>query len=890
MMYHRENTKAKKAQALVIAIFIMMALSLIAWTVVNFSAADLSVGARLVDSERALYVAEGGVSWAANQASNSSWCGNVSPATTYKLGNGEYAISCSSANGTVVTSTGYVPSKSGCDNGSCLGKRVIQQTLSSGSLNRLVQAYNYFDWSGVTSNSTYRSELNGEIRVGGSSNPNTPPEFYLGNYGGTEFGCAQSFYVPAGSGSLKRIRFYHDAKNNKPAGQAIFKIVKDSGGWPSANVNDIVANSTFNYLPGQNRWRNHRYTTPLTLNSGWYWMVWDLQNTAQNQDNYFQLHSGDDSKLPPDFTKPNPYPGVARVFYYNNGIVWQDLPAASDVMYNMYFDSGSLITSDSLYGYEGDGATPPVHNKFTNASLVNYNPNGDYGPYQPLYTPSLNPAPARGFMNYADFPTINMDCLKKNASITWPDPIDRQLQIPWAMVPVGTYSYDGGSTYHTYSYAQSFTVPTGGANKQRRVAQVYVLHGPTVLAAGNPQIRLQIYNSDGPGGLPNTVAKGTNGNPIYIDYMPSASGWKTVDFSGLINATRQLPDTGSHIYWLVWDVTNFSDSYTMLRLSHDARSNIAVNFDGSWKKPYDTTAPDVAPDIACYIVLDAGAGYDIYGDSSYLYAASPGFFANMQNQAIRNYSKTGDWDNSIGPAAPTDPAQRLEWGVIDNNAYMVKSLDSPPPGVVWPGVGTDTLAVLVGGQQVIYHNDAGLSWDNKNQETNDTHADDWYDTDGVELIKRFTPADNNLITDPAQNWYLAGGMVIDATSDNVNLYKKSFVAENDIGLVGWDKAINLQANITQPKPLLASNNGDIYSTTPSNGSNSAATAQRRNLQGMVYTQNGTVTFDYLWAANGAAISGYNVYLSDYVTANYNAAVVCNDCFSSSSASGSWQEQ
>ena len=172
MMYRREiYNKLKRAQALIIAIFVMMALSLIAWTVVNFSTADLNVGARLVESERALYVAQAGASWAIDQANtNASWCASSAQcrgSASCKIGFGEYIVSCAnSGNTATIVSTGYVPSYNACsgsNRASCMGTRMVQ--VSSGgnttTLGYLVQA-RYFDWSGLNSNV---SALNGATGV-----------------------------------------------------------------------------------------------------------------------------------------------------------------------------------------------------------------------------------------------------------------------------------------------------------------------------------------------------------------------------------------------------------------------------------------------------------------------------------------------------------------------------------------------------------------------------------------------------------------------------------------------------------------------------------------------------------------------------------------------------
>ncbi|MCP4652173.1 MAG: hypothetical protein GY858_02160 [Candidatus Omnitrophica bacterium] len=195
----------KKAQALIIAVFVMLILAVIGWTIVNFTAVDLEVSTRTLDSERALSIAEVGVNWAAKQIDlDGDWAPDVSDNLPHQIGKGEYDITVVRPGGGLVevSVVGYIPSQSVCVAGinGCRAKRTIELTLTSATIGKVLQAKNYFDWSQITG---LLSHLDGDITVINEDLGRTD-DGYEGdgdathNENGVDW---QSASIPTGSGS-----------------------------------------------------------------------------------------------------------------------------------------------------------------------------------------------------------------------------------------------------------------------------------------------------------------------------------------------------------------------------------------------------------------------------------------------------------------------------------------------------------------------------------------------------------------------------------------------------------------------------------------------------------------------------------------------------------------
>ncbi|RLF39028.1 MAG: hypothetical protein DRN12_07535 [Thermoplasmata archaeon] len=133
----------KKSVTLIVSIIIMVVLALIAWTIANFSSADLEMTTRLLDSERALYLAESGAEWALERLANDS---GFRTDEVHSLSYGEYRIICRDPEAdeegdVIIEAIGYVPTQS-----DFRAQRQIKVVVKIGGLNYVVEANNQFNW------------------------------------------------------------------------------------------------------------------------------------------------------------------------------------------------------------------------------------------------------------------------------------------------------------------------------------------------------------------------------------------------------------------------------------------------------------------------------------------------------------------------------------------------------------------------------------------------------------------------------------------------------------------------------------------------------------------------------------------------------------------------
>ena len=168
----------RKAQVLIITIMIMLFLALLAWTVVNFSAADLQSSSRVLSSERAFYIAEGGLEWAVKQwALNSSWRTSATPDTDCDDGDDWQTISSSfgqcqvcARNSTVAEGGQVAIEVEACvpNINNCSAKRVVLLILGGGDFTQCVFVSDDFDWTNLDAAFNiwvfdYMSRINGHI-------------------------------------------------------------------------------------------------------------------------------------------------------------------------------------------------------------------------------------------------------------------------------------------------------------------------------------------------------------------------------------------------------------------------------------------------------------------------------------------------------------------------------------------------------------------------------------------------------------------------------------------------------------------------------------------------------------------------------------------------------
>jgi hypothetical protein len=328
--------------------------------------------------------------------------------------------------------------------------------------------------------------------------------------------------------------------------------------------------------------------------------------------------------------------------------------------------------------------------------------------------------------------------------------------------------------------------------------------------------------------------------PNQAVYTPAASSWNYRTFDHSVQLARNTR------YWLVWDLpVQPNDHYYTLRTANYTSGTVKYRANGgAWQTPYSGGDPDIA------FSLERWSGANIQGDGSYIYSSRPDYFSGMTGEALRNYDQGSDWlDN--------------EWAAISSVATV-------------NGLGANTRATL--DRSVIY---------------NTVTSSDWMDDEDAALIKRFTGTNAAV-----QTWYISAGMVVDATNAMANYSNFSAVAERDIGLLGLN-TISMKVGSNVSFPLIATRDGNIYSSAPQTSSNHRTDAARRTFEGMIYSKNGDVAFDHICAnrttcsSNGTAIVGHNVYMTNYAWIDYNASFADCDCITgtaSPSNAYSWGEQ
>jgi hypothetical protein len=157
-----------KAVTLIIAVFFMMMLALIAWSIVKFMSTDMEVNSRLLDSERALYLAEAGGEWALNRLRDAFDCDidgdgqDIDSGTAlHSLKYGQYRVDCScdqeQCNGKItIDSKGFISSES-----QYRAFRNIEYVIEPGSFTNSGTVKILFDWSQMHSG----SDIDGDVKV-----------------------------------------------------------------------------------------------------------------------------------------------------------------------------------------------------------------------------------------------------------------------------------------------------------------------------------------------------------------------------------------------------------------------------------------------------------------------------------------------------------------------------------------------------------------------------------------------------------------------------------------------------------------------------------------------------------------------------------------------------
>ncbi len=156
----------RKAVTLVIVVMLMVVLAVMGATILQMQSIGFSRSQGVIDSERALYLAEAGAQYAVKELSEDiSW--RPSPPVRHYFDKGEYEIivrdpiaGTKEENGDVVVeSTGYIPSK---DN--YRARRTVRLILVVGNIDKVVQVRNLFDWSDAGQD--IHTKINDDIAVG----------------------------------------------------------------------------------------------------------------------------------------------------------------------------------------------------------------------------------------------------------------------------------------------------------------------------------------------------------------------------------------------------------------------------------------------------------------------------------------------------------------------------------------------------------------------------------------------------------------------------------------------------------------------------------------------------------------------------------------------------
>jgi hypothetical protein len=111
--------------------------------------------------------------------------------------------------------------------------------------------------------------------------------------------------------------------------------------------------------------------------------------------------------------------------------------------------------------------------------------------------------------------------------------------------------------------------------------------------------------------------------------------------------------------------------------------------------------------------------------------------------------------------------------------------------------------------------------------------------------------------------YIHGDALIDVKSDDFSPSSGfSLIAEGDIAIRGGNAVSMTVRSGTTIEPSLATKDGDILSSDQPDGNNDNQRLRNRYFEGMIYSENGDVSFNYLNSANSTL--GNNVILDGEV--------------------------
>ena len=125
-------------------------------------------------------------------------------------------------------------------------------------------------------------------------------------------------------------------------------------------------------------------------------------------------------------------------------------------------------------------------------------------------------------------------------------------------------------------------------------------------------------------------------------------------------------------------------------------------------------------------------------------------------------------------------------------------------------------------------------------------------------------------------WYIVGDAMFDCRENNLDFDRTSVVAEGDLVIRGSGDIFMRAYRTTQigreTYPNLGTQNGNIYSPEPDASEPGSETSKRnsRDFDGLIYSENGSVFFNYI---NGLAITASNVTLDGLIRLRYDGRYI-----------------
>jgi hypothetical protein len=169
----------------------------------------------------------------------------------------------------------------------------------------------------------------------------------------------------------------------------------------------------------------------------------------------------------------------------------------------------------------------------------------------------------------------------------------------------------------------------------------------------------------------------------------------------------------------------------------------------------------------------------------------------------------------------------------------------------------------------------------------------WHNNDQIRIGKRFFGDHDSFPYKFALEylWYVKGDVLFDVRDENASFKGTSVIAEGDIVIRGDEEILMRCYRTTSPWfetfPNIATQTGNIYSPDAPSGGSGSAKANKRDFDGLIYSETGDIDFSYI---NGIAMMAANVTLHRYIKLKYTDRYVEGNGFSIGSSMIQWKEQ